>query len=107
MKIQIQQRGGFAGVTQTLVDADSASIDPAQAMEFERLARQVESLAASHVKSETAAGADFLTYDITLQEGKRRKTLTVVDDDSPGMVQVRAALEQLSSLARSGQLRIT
>ena len=103
MKVQIQQRDGFTGITQMLMDVDSASIDPVQATEFERLALQVESLAASHAKSATAAGADFLTYDITLQDGKRRKTLTVVDDDSPAMLQVRAMLEQLSSLARSNQ----
>ena len=101
MKVQIQQRGGFAGISQTLVDADSASINPARVTEFEGLARQVETLAKSHAKSETATGADFLTYDITLQEGERRKTLTFVDDDSPGMVRVRAVLEQLSSLAKS------
>jgi len=103
MKIQIQQRGGFAGITHTLLDVDSASIDPAQATEFEKLARHVETLVAGRAKSEPAAGADFLTYDITLQEGERRTTLTVVDDDSPAMLQVRAAFEQLSSMARSSQ----
>jgi len=99
MKIHVQQRGGFAGVTYTLVDVDSASVDPSQAREIERLAHQVEN-AASGVRSDSF-GADFLTYDITVEEGERRKTLTVVDDDSPAMAQVRGALEQLSVLARS------
>lgn len=102
MKIQVQQRGGFAGITHTLVDVDSASVDPAQAAEVERLAHQVEQVATSRTQAHAVAGADFLTYDITLQEGKHRKTLTVVDDDSPDMVQVRAALEQLSSMTRGG-----
>ena len=100
MKIQIQQRGGFAGITYTLVDVDSDDVDPAQAEELERLAHQVETVAAHSAKKENA-GADFLTYDITLQEGDRRRTVTVVDDDSPSMVQVRSVLEQISTLARS------
>jgi hypothetical protein len=102
MKVQIQQRGGFAGITQTLVDVDSASIDPAQATELEKLAHQVESMAASHAKTANPTGADFLTYDITLHEGKHRKMLTLVDDDSPAMVKVREVLAQLSTLARGG-----
>ena len=99
MKIQIQQRGGFAGITHTLVDLDSENVDATQAAELKRLAHEVESVAKS-AKSGAGEGADFLTYDITLQEGKRSKTLTIVDDDSPSMVKVRAVLEQISSLAR-------
>jgi len=99
MKIQIQQRGGFAGITHTLVDLDSETVDPTQAAELKRLAHEVEAVA-KNAKPGTGEGADFLTYDITLQEGKRSKTLTIVDDDSPSMVQVRAVLEQISSLAR-------
>ena len=100
MKIQIQQRGGFAGVTYTLVDVDSDDADPAQAVELERLVHQVESAASRNAKPDNP-GADFLTYDITLQEGDRSRTVTVVDDDSPSMVQVRSVLEQISTLARS------
>ena len=100
MKIQIQQRGGFAGTTYTLVDVDSDDVEPAQAAEFERLVHQVETVAAHSAKSEIA-GADFLTYDITLQDGNHSRTVTVVDDDSPSMVQVRSVLEQISTLARS------
>jgi hypothetical protein len=100
MKIQIQQRGGFAGITHTLVDLDSESVDPTQAAELKRLAHEVENVVAKSAKPGAGTGADFLTYDITLQEGKRSKTLTIVDDDSPSMVQVRAVLEQISSLAR-------
>jgi hypothetical protein len=100
MKIQIQQRGGFAGVAYTLVDLDSASAEPSQAAEIERLAHQVEDAAATRARAGAATGADFLTYDITLQEGDRHRTLTLVDDDSPSMVHVRAVLEQLSWLGR-------
>ena len=99
MKIQVQQRGVFAGVTHTLVDVDSESVDPTQAAELERLAHEVENVA-KHAKPGAGTGADFLTYDITLQEGQRSKTLTIIDDDSPSMVKVRAVLEQISSLAR-------
>ena len=99
MKIQVQQRGGFAGITHTLVDVDSETVDPTQAAELKRLAHEVEAVA-KIAKPGAGEGADFLTYDITLQEGKRSKTLTIVDDDSPSMVQVRAVLEQISSLAR-------
>lgn len=99
MRIQIQQRGGFAGITHTLVDMDSETVDPTQAAELKRLAHEVENVAKT-ANQGTGTGADFLTYDITLQEGKRSKTLTIVDDDSPSMVKVRAVLEQISSLAR-------
>jgi len=99
MKIQIQQRGGFAGITHTLVDLDSESVDATQAAELKRLAHEVESVA-KNANAGAGEGADFLTYDITLQEGKRSKTLTIVDDDSPSMVKIRAVLEKISSLAR-------
>ena len=99
MKIQIQQRGGFAGIAQTLVDVDSASVSPAEAKQLEMLARKVEAVAANRQQAESGVGADFLTYDITLQEGQSRRTLTLVDDDSPDMSQVRTVLEQLSALA--------
>ena len=99
MKIQVQQRGGFAGITHTLVDVDSEDVDPTQAAELKRLAHEFENVA-KHANPGVGAGADFLTYDVTLQEGKRSKTLTIVDDDSPSMVKVRAVLEQISSLAR-------
>ena len=101
MKIQVQQRGGFAGVAYMLVDVDSARVSAVQAKELERLAHQVEKVAANRGSAAKKAGADFLTYDITLQDGDRRKTLTVVDDDSPGMAQVRAVLAELSTLAKT------
>jgi hypothetical protein len=100
MKIQVQQRGGFAGVTQMLVDVDSANVAPAQAAQLERLAKMFESAASDKAQGASGAGADFLTYDITVQDGPSRRTVTLVDDDSAGMAQVRSLLEQLSALAQ-------
>jgi len=96
MKIHVQQRGGFAGITHTLVDVDSANAGPGQASEIEQLARKLESVAAARAASSGAGGADFLTYDITVQDGPSRRTLKLMDDDSAGMEQVRTLLKQLS-----------
>ena len=100
MKIQVQQRGGFAGVTHTLVDVDSANAGPGRAAEIEQLARELASVAATRAAASGVGGADFLTYDITVQDGLSRRTLELVDDDSPSMEQVRSLLKQLSAFSQ-------
>src|SRR6187431_865336 len=101
MKIQVQQRGGFAGITHTLVDLDSATLDPGMAAQIESLAKRVESAASTKRRSRPGLGADYLMYDVTVQDGENSRTLTLVDDDSVGMAQIRTLLDQLSALARS------
>ena len=99
MRIQVNQRGGFAGGTQTLVDVESSNLEPTKTAQIERLAMELKSaIVAGQTSSQ--AGADFLRYDVTLQEGQHSQTLTLVDDDSSGMTHVRSLLRQLSALAR-------
>ena len=52
-------------------------------------------------RSRPGLGADYLMYDVTVQDGENSRTLTLVDDDSVGMAQIRTLLDQLSALARS------
>ncbi len=100
MKIQVQQRGGFAGVTHTLVDLDSDTLTPAMAAQIETLAKSMESVAAAKRRSSPTPGADYLMYDVTLEDGANSRTLTLVDDDSAGAEPIRTLVDQLSRLAR-------
>ena len=101
MKIQVQQRGGFAGVTHTLVELDSDTLSPAVAAKIESLAKSMESAAQARRRSSPSPGADYLMYDVILDDGTSSRTLTLVDDDSAAVEPIRALLHQLSVLARS------
>jgi hypothetical protein len=104
MRILIQRGGGFAGIVETLYDIDTASLDSASATELEQLALRTE--AATKAAAETQpVGADFLRYEVTLGDGERQRTTTVVDDNSAAVEPIRRLLNYISEHGLRGQHR--
>jgi hypothetical protein len=96
MKIVIQRSGGYAGISETLHDVDTADLDPASAAELENLALGAEAAAAAA----QSVGADFLKYEVTLSDDHGSRSWTVVDDDSPALDPFRRLLHSLSGRGR-------
>jgi hypothetical protein len=99
MKIFIQRSGGYAGISETLHDVDTADLDPASATELEKLALGAEAAAKSAAAAQPV-GADFLKYEVTLSDDHGSRSWTIVDDDSPALGPLRRLLQSLAARGR-------
>jgi hypothetical protein len=95
LRISIKRTGGFAGLSETIAEKDTAAIPSAVA---ERLAGLV---AASDFFALPAAlpgkaGADMHRYEITVEDGARRHTVAFVDDESPAIGPLKRLVEAAS-----------
>jgi len=98
MKIQVKRSGGFAGLSDTLCDLDTANLAPTDARAIETLGRSLESeLRAQGVAQ--PVGADLVKYEVTLSNGQGGRTLVIADDGSKAMEPFRRLLDDLSNFA--------
>jgi hypothetical protein len=78
MKIKARASGGFAGRTDSYeLDTECAT----NGKSVEELLRQLDFFGAAPA---CGVGADLQRWDITVDDGARRRTITVQDDGSPG-----------------------
>ena len=98
MKIQVQQTGGFAGLTQTLFDADTARLDSKKAARVEHLIADLEAVFLSGGNAAPPVGADLLKFELALTDERGRRTLAITDNGSQSIEPVRRLLGQLSQL---------
>lgn len=89
MKITAKQGGGFAG-GERCVELDTACRADGQSLEA--LVRQLDFFGAA---PPCAVGADIPRWEITVEDGPRRHTVTVLDDGSLGATEWPALLAHL------------
>jgi hypothetical protein len=89
MHITIRQAGGFAGATIELAAVDVERLEPARGAQVRRAVDASGFFRLPARLASTAVGADVLTYEITIEGGGRRHTVTFADDDSPDTALLR------------------
>ncbi len=80
MKLCFLQSGGFAGLVKG-ADFDTAALAPAQAKELESLVQQSAIAASGEFLSNAAR--DLHQYEITIEEGDRKISVTFDDANIP------------------------
>ena len=93
MKITAKQGGGFAG-GERCVELDTAC--RADGNRLETLVRQLDFFCAA---PPGAVGADIPRWEITVEDGEQRKTVTLLDDGSLEATGWPALLEHLRGVA--------
>ena len=93
MKITAKQGGGFAG-GERCVELDTSC--RADGDRLETLVRQLDFFCAA---PPGAVGADIPRWEITVEDGEQRKTVTLLDDGSLGATGWPALLEHLRGAA--------
>jgi len=77
MIITVKRKGGFAGFDDTLGRIDTAELPQEQAAALERALQKMPAPPAD-------VGADFLHYEITIQDRGTTRVLIVADEAKPG-----------------------
>lgn len=93
MKITAKQGGGFAG-GERCVELDTACRADGQSLEA--LVRQLDFFGAA---PPCAVGADITRWEITVEDGPRKHTVTLLDDGNLGATGWPALLEHLRGAA--------
>jgi hypothetical protein len=99
MKILVRRTGGFAGISETLYDVDTSTLDASAAAELERKVRQLESEASSEGAAAKPVGADLFKYEISLTDQLGQRTITVPDDGSHVALLTHELVDGLSAVA--------
>ena len=80
MDIIVKRTGGYAG-TEEVDRVNTAQLDPERRKQVEEWARQALKGAESGPAAEPV-GADLMRYEITIQDGATKRSMTWVDDGS-------------------------
>ena len=88
MRIELRSHGGFAGIRRPPVVLDTAELEP-------DLARKLETLAAGlPAGGPPGRGADYMVYDVVVDDAGDRRTASYSEPDVPD------AVRELLRLAR-------
>ena len=85
-RLVLKQSGGFAGGESEPVEVDADRLDPG-------LRERVPALLAAPVPD--VLGADLPRYELTLEDGGARRTVTWHDDGSDAVADLRALAEEV------------
>jgi hypothetical protein len=87
MKIKVARSGGFAGVEEQLGEVDTQRLSVDQSQRIQALLAEATDLQAG---ADEPVGADFLQYDLTLEDTTAASNhLRLVDDGDTGRPAVR------------------
>jgi hypothetical protein len=95
MRLTVVQGGGIAGLLRT-VSADSASLEPAQADALEAMIEDAGLFDLPERLGPASSHPDAFDYELTVEDGERRKTIRASQDALPE--QVRALIQWLQSV---------
>jgi hypothetical protein len=84
MRIELRQHGGFAGIRRPALVLETDELEPAAARELEALA------AGLPAGGPPGRGADYMQYDVLVDDASGRRTASFSEPDVPQ--QVRALL---------------
>ena len=90
MKITIQRHGGYAGTSELVATKDAAT--PESAAACRATVGQIKNLSRGHCP----VGADFIRYELVIEDSGSRETISFADDGSD---QARQLADLVSSLA--------
>jgi hypothetical protein len=77
MRIEIRTHGGFAGIRRPPVVLETEELEPGRARELETLA------AGLPAGGPPGRGADYMTYDVLVDDASGRRTASYSDPDVP------------------------
>jgi hypothetical protein len=96
---EMRRSGGFTG-RPVHVRADSELLPPADAAELVRLVNALDLAGLGADRPPSAAGADLMRYDLTIERGTDRWQVAVADPAVPD--ELRPLLQFLTAAARPG-----
>jgi hypothetical protein len=99
MKITIRQSGGFAGTSMELAAVDVEALGPARAAALRKAVEATGFFGLPGRLGGGEVGADLATYEIAVEDGGRRHTVSFVDDGSPQTSAVRRLRDAVLSPA--------
>ena len=79
MKITIQRSGGFAGLRETVLDADTQKLSAVSAAKIMKIWPALRTKIKTQAKS-PSVGADFLKYEIVAQQDGGEDRFELLDD---------------------------
>lgn len=84
MKITIQRSGGFAGLREIVLEADTQQLNAASAAQIKKSWPALQTRIKAQLKV-PSLGADFLKYEIVAQQNNREERLELLDDGNAVM----------------------
>ena len=100
MQIEIRRSGGFAGLTETILSLDSQALPDATRARVAQLLDAYEFWSLPTKVPGGGAGADRFHFEIAVEDGARRHTVSFLDAEDTGprsLRQLVAALVELDS----------
>jgi hypothetical protein len=93
MRIDVTRTGGYGG-NESVSTVDTDRLDPARRKRIEQLIRDA---AATFGRAEEPIGADLMRYEITVQEGGAKRSMTWTDDGTFGPI--KQLIEEVQELS--------
>src|SRR5262245_8480328 len=100
MHISITRSGGYAGITEQVVDLDTSQLDPAAARKVEEAVKKSDIYSRSAQTGGGTVGADLLKYEITIADGGRRQQVTFAEDGKPATAPLTGLVNQLMEISQ-------
>jgi hypothetical protein len=78
MRVTIRRKGGYGGESETLSIKDSTRLTPAEAATLQATLEKLKSLVREH----RPVGADFVKYELLIEDSGSKETVEFADDES-------------------------
>jgi hypothetical protein len=83
LRVELTRSGGFAGLTTTVGQLDTAELPDDEARELERLYRDADLSALTRGAPSPGGGADRFQYHLTVEDDQGRRELTMQENEVP------------------------
>jgi hypothetical protein len=93
MKITVQRTGGFAGMTESMGTIDTRQLDASRARDVTRAVEEVGFFALPEQVRGPEIGADLFSYEVTILDNGRSRTVRFQDQDEPTMLPLRRLVD--------------
>jgi hypothetical protein len=97
MQISVKRTGGYAGLSEQIVNLDTSKLNPNDARTVKQ-AIDTSNFYAVPETVEASVGADLLKYEITITDGAQRRTVTFADDGQPQTAQLVELVNRLVAI---------
>jgi hypothetical protein len=97
LRISVKRTGGYAGLSETIAEIDTAAVGAAAATRIAGLVEASRFFTLPATLPNQALGADMFRYEITVEDGPRRHTVAFIDDESPAVAPLKRLVESLTA----------
>jgi len=101
MHISIMKTGGYAGLSEEIVNLDTSLLEPGAARAVEQAIENSGFYKLSGGPIDIGVGADPFKYEITITDGDQRHSLTFSDYGQPVTAALMDLIGKLTAIARS------